>query len=141
MTNEFLRAASDECLDYRPQSDFMTVREQAAHLCEVQGAYQLAFSGEPVDFARKGEFAPPSLERDAIIDTLAELDRRLIELLDTFRDDPDAFRLDWFGSRLGIPGFTGVFIQHEALHHGQWAAYAALGGYPRPIGWLMNWGL
>ena len=141
MTTEFLVGASDECLDLRPEKSFMTIREQAAHLCEVQGVHQLALSQEPVDMARKPEFGPATLDREAILECLAARDRQLLELLDALRPDPAAFRLDWYGAEIGVAGFGMVFIQHESIHHGQWAAYAALGGHARPIGWLLNWGL
>ena len=141
MTTEFLREASNECLDFRPGPSFMTIREQAGHLSEVQGTYQLALRGEEPDFARKPEFAPRSLEVAAILAALAERDEELDGLLDKLRSVEDTFRISWFGNELGISGFGAVFIQHESLHHGQWAAVATLGGFPRPMGWLLNWGL
>ena len=57
------------------------------------------------------------------------------------RSDPEAFSIDWYGAKLGISGYGAVFIQHEALHHGQWTAHTALGGFPTPTGWIVNWGL
>ena len=101
MTTEFLAEATDECIDDRLGPGFVTIREQAGHLAEVQGIYQLALRGEPVDW----------------------------------------FRVEWYGTDLGLSGFGAVFIQHESIHHGQWAAYAAIGGHRRPDGWLLNWGL
>jgi uncharacterized damage-inducible protein DinB len=141
MTADFVEQASDECLDLRLGSGFMTIREQAGHLAEVQGVYQLAFTGEAVDFARKGEFAPRSLERTALLEELAARDRELAHSLDGLGTDPSTFRLDWFGTELGVAGYLAVFIQHESLHHGQWAAYAAIADHPRPVSWLLNWGL
>jgi uncharacterized damage-inducible protein DinB len=141
MTTEFLTTAGDACLDDRPGDGFMTIREQAGHLAEVQGVYQLALRGEAVDWGRKPEFAPASLDRDDIAAALAARDAELGELLAPLRADPDGFRVDWYGTELGLSGFGGVFIQHESLHHGQWAAYAAMGGHARPDGWQLNWGL
>jgi uncharacterized damage-inducible protein DinB len=141
MTTEFLREASDECLDLRPTASFMTIREQAGHLSEVQGAYQLALRGEEPDFSRKAEFAPRSLEVPAILDALAARDRELDDLLAALRPKEATFRIPWYGNEMSVAGFGAVFIQHESLHHGQWAAVAALGDFPRPIGWLLNWGL
>lgn len=141
MTTEFLSTAADACLDFRPGEKFMTIREQAAHLVEVQGAYQLAFAGEAVDFARKPEFTPAADDAGTIIAALDRQDAALRVYLEGLRGDPAAFSIDWYGSRLGVSGYGAVFIQHESLHHGQWAAYAALGGYPTPDGWVLNWGL
>jgi hypothetical protein len=59
MTVDFISDASDECLDYRPGPAFMTIREQAAHLSEVQDIYQLALGGNEADWARKPEFSRP----------------------------------------------------------------------------------
>jgi uncharacterized damage-inducible protein DinB len=141
MTTEFLATASDDCLDAWLDPGFVTIREQAGHLAEVQGIYQLALRGEPVDWDRKPEFSPADDSREAIAAALAERDRELEVLLDGLRPDAGAFRIDWYGTELGLTGYGAVFIQHESIHHGQWAAYAALGGYRRPDGWLLNWGL
>jgi len=141
MTIEFLEHASDDCLDFRPTDKFMTIREQAVHLVEVQGAYQFAFTNEPTDFSRKPEFTPAQTDPASIVHALGAQDDILRGHLERLRGNPDAFKLDWYGTELGIGGFGAVFIQHEALHHGQWAAHCALGGYPTPTGWIMNWGL
>jgi len=141
MTLEFLTEATDECLDERLAPGFVTIREQAAHLAEVQGIYQLALRGEPVNWDRKPEFTPAGDDRAAIATALADRDRELVDLLDRLRPDPTAFQIDWYGTNLGLSGYGAVFIQHESIHHGQWAAYAAIGGHRRPNGWLLNWGL
>lgn len=141
MTIEFLEFASDECLDFRPTDKFMTIREQAAHLVEVQAMYQFAFAGEEIDFARKSEFTPNGTDAASLVQALGKQDAVLHSHLDRLRDDPDAFSIDWYGAELGLSGFGAVFIQHEALHHGQWTAHTALGGFPTPTGWILNWGL
>jgi uncharacterized damage-inducible protein DinB len=141
MTTEFLEFASDECLDFRPTEKFMTIREQASHLVEVQAMYQLGFAGEEIDFARKPEFTPARDDAASLVKALAEQDAVLHAHLEQLRADPDRFSIHWYGTDLGISGFGAVFIQHEALHHGQWAAHTALGGFPTPTGWILNWGL
>lgn len=119
----------------------MTIREQAVHLVEVQGTYQFAFTNEPTDFSRKPEFTPTGTDSASIVRALGAQDEILRGHLERLRNQPDAFTIDWYGTKLGISGFVAVFIQHEALHHGQWAAHCALGGFPTPTGWIMNWGL
>ena len=141
MTIEFLEHASDHCLDIPPSDKFMTIREQAVNLVEVQGAYQLALTNEPTDFSRKPEFTPAQTDSASLVRALGAQDEILRGHLEHLRDKPDAFKLDWYGTELGISGFGAVFIQHEALHHGQWAAHCALGGFQTPTGWIMNWGL
>ena len=141
MTTEFLESASDDCLDFRPTEKFMTIREQAAHLVEVPAIYQLGFAGEETDVARKPEFTPRQTDAASLVRALADQDEVLQSNLERLRADPEAFSIDWYGSTLGVSGFGAVFIQHEALHHGQWTSIAYLGGFPRPLGWLLNWGL
>ena len=141
MTVDFVREASDECLDFRPAAKFATVREQAAHLSEVQGIYQLALRGEEADWLRKPEFGPPTQTRAAILETLSLRDGELDDLLESLEPRATEHRVPWYGSDLTIAAFGCVFIQHESIHHGQWAAHAALGGYPTPSSWVLNWGL
>jgi uncharacterized damage-inducible protein DinB len=141
MTVDFIREASDECLDFRPGPQFATVREQAAHLSQVQGIYQLALRGEEADWARKPEFAPAAQTAGAIIDALADRDRELDGLLASLAPKAEDHRVAWYGSDLSVTAFGSVFIQHESIHHGQWAVHAALGGYPTPAIWQLNWGL
>ena len=52
-----------------------------------------------------------------------------------------SFKIDWFGNRIGFWEYASVLLQHEALHHGQWAVHARLGGWQPPDGWIVNWGL
>jgi hypothetical protein len=42
--------------------------------------------------------------------------------------DTDA-RIDWDGTPFTFAIFTWEFVQHEALHHGQWSIYASLAGF------------
>jgi hypothetical protein len=37
--------------------------------------------------------------------------------------------------------FTWEFVQHEAIHHGQWSIYASLAGFETPLSWRASWGL
>ena len=37
--------------------------------------------------------------------------------------------------------FTWEFVQHEAIHHGQWSIYASLAGFDTPVNWRASWGL
>lgn len=100
MTVDFIRESSDECLDFRPGPSFMTIREQAAHLSEVQGVYQLALCGDEADWARKPEFAPTSQTAEAIIEALVARDRELDHLLALLAPRADDHRIAWYGSSL-----------------------------------------
>ncbi len=84
MTLDYLDFVSDEVLDVRPTPTFRTMREQAVHLAELQGVYQLALRGEVVDYERHAEFAPASDARVDIVAALADRDleyRVLVEAL------------------------------------------------------------
>ena len=37
--------------------------------------------------------------------------------------------------------FTWEFVQHEAIHHGQWSIYASLAGFDTPLSWRTSWGM
>ena len=37
--------------------------------------------------------------------------------------------------------FTWEFVQHEAIHHGQWSMYASLAGFDTPLSWRTSWGM
>jgi hypothetical protein len=141
MTREFLEHASDELLDFVPAPGFVPVRLQAAHLAEVQGAYQEMFSTGTVDFSHKAQYTPDGTSRHEILAALEHRDADLAAHIDALRPRTSSWTVEWFGNRIGVAGFGAVFIQHEALHHGQWAVHAHLSGAPVPIGWLLNWGL
>ena len=40
-----------------------------------------------------------------------------------------------------VPDEEWEFVQHEAIHHGQWAVYAVLAGFETPPGWQRAWNL
>ena len=141
MTIEFLEGASDDCLDFRPGPAFSTIREQARHLICVQGMYHLGLRGMPVDFSGKESYYEGPVDAPSLIAGLRAADDELADLLAQIRRNGDEFEIDWYGNLLGIAGYGAVFVQHEALHHGQWVVHARLGGFPTPIGWLLNWGL
>ena len=139
LTREFVEEMPDDCLDNRPARHFASIREQAVHLVECQGVYQLAFRGEKVDFGRKPEFAPSTDDADGLLGAFAKQDAELDTLLSEL--SVRSFKIDWFGNRIGFWEYASVLLQHEALHHGQWAVHARLGGWQPPDGWIVNWGL
>jgi hypothetical protein len=49
--------------------------------------------------------------------------------------------IDWDGTPFTFAQFTWEFVQHEAIHHGQWSLYAALAGFETPLSWRTSWGL
>jgi hypothetical protein len=49
--------------------------------------------------------------------------------------------IDWDGTLFTFALFTWEFVQHEAIHHGQWSIYASLAGFDTPLSWRASWGL
>jgi len=131
MTLEYLHVVSDEVLDLRPTPAFRTMREQAVHLAELQGVYQLALRGEPVDYDRATEFAPASDRREDVVAAMAERDEEYATLVEALLPGGTEQRLEaWYG--ITLDGFDGHHVDHERLHQGQWIALTALAGHPQP---------
>jgi hypothetical protein len=49
--------------------------------------------------------------------------------------------IDFFGSQISDVDYLYGYVQHEAIHHGQWSLYAAQGGHATPDLWRLQWGL
>lgn len=43
------------------------------------------------------------------------------------------FKVDFCGMRMAFAEYGHILLQHEAIHHGQWSLYAALGGFKRLV--------
>lgn len=131
MTLEYLTFVSDEVLDLRPTPTFRTMREQAVHLAELQGVYQLALRDEEVDYGRGAEFSPSSDRRADISAALADRDGEYVALVEELLPRGPGHRLDaWYG--LTLAEFDRHHAEHERLHQGQWVALTALAGHPQP---------
>jgi uncharacterized damage-inducible protein DinB len=131
MTLEYLDFVSDAVLDLRPTPTFRTMREQAVHLAELQGVYQLALRGEAVAYGRASEFSPASDRREDIVAAMAERDREYTALVDELLPKGPEHRLEsWYG--MTLEGFDSHHADHERLHQGQWIALTALAGHPQP---------
>ena len=138
MTVEYLQFVSDDVLDLRPTPTFRTMREQAVHLAELQGVYQLALQDEAVDYDRCHEFAPRSDVRTDIIAAMADRDREYATLVESLLPRGPHFRLEaWYDMTLA--DFDGHHVDHERLHQGQWIALTALAGHPQPPQSARTW--
>src|SRR5262249_35313572 len=102
MTREFLEQASDALLDFVPAPGFVSVRDQASHLVEVQGVYQEVLAGGANDFSHKSRYTPSGTEREVILVALARMDAELEQQLDRLRPSAARWTVDWFGNRIGI---------------------------------------
>jgi hypothetical protein len=88
-----------------------------------------------VDSMRKREHYAGPLSREALLAALDEKHRGLLETVDI--DAP----IDGDGMPFSFALFTWEFVQHEAIHHGQWSIYASLAGFATPLSWRASWGL
>ena len=131
MTLDYLDFLPDDVLDLRPAAGFRTVREQAVHLAELQGVYQLALRGEAVDYDRAGEFSPASDRRGDIVAAMGDRDREYAALVESLLPHGPHHRLEaWHG--MTLVEFDRHHAEHERLHQGQWIALTALAGHPQP---------
>jgi hypothetical protein len=112
--------------------------KQLRHVVCVRGVYNDALATKKVDWTRKHEYYVGPLTREELLAALDEKQRKLLATLKTV--DRDAL-IDWNGTPFTFALFTGEFVQHEAIHHGQWSLYASLAGFETPISWRASWGL
>jgi len=153
LTVDFVRAVPDDKWDFTPDPPEQTGRarpahriglgfapfsKQLRHLVCVRGVYNAALVKTRVDWTRKHEHYSGPLTREALLAALDEKQQQLIATLETV--DVDAI-IDWDGTPLTFALFTWEFVQHEAIHHGQWSIYASIAGFDTPLSWRASWGL
>lgn len=153
LTADFARAVPDDRWDFTPSpagssgrppapgrlgDGFAPFSKQLRHVVCVRGVYADALANGKVDWSRKNEHYGGSLSRAALLEGLDEQQQRLGALLG---DVDPAISIDWDGFPYTFDLFAGEFVQHEAIHHGQWSVYAALGGFDTPPSWQDSWGL
>ena len=153
LTVDFVRAVPNDKWDFTPdppaRSDrapaphrigqgFAPFCKQLRHVVCVRGVYNDALLTRKVNWPRKHEHYAGPLTRDALLSALDEKQRQLLEILKTVDVSAD---IDWGGTPFTFALFACEFVQHEAIHHGQWSVYASLGGFDTPLSWRTSWGL
>jgi hypothetical protein len=94
------------------------------------------------EFARKHEHYRGSLAPAELVAGLRAKDAELDGILGRLGEDGAAgFEIDFFGRKRSFARYAAIMVQHEAIHHGEWGVYAALGGFATPPGWKLNWGI
>jgi uncharacterized damage-inducible protein DinB len=137
LTADFVRAVPDDKWNFAP-GRFGPFSKQLRHVVCVRGVYNDALVSKRVDWTRKSEHYVGPLEREPLLAALDEKQRQLLDILGTV--DIDAV-IDWDGTPFTFSIFTWEFVQHEAIHHGQWSLYASLAGFATPSSWQSSWGL
>ena len=153
LTVDFARAVPEDKWDFSPDphgksrrspaehrvgDSFAPFSKQLRHVVCVRGVYNAALAARRVDWTRKHDHYVGPLTRAALLAALDGQQRRLLGTLDTF--DVDA-TIDWDGTPFTFAAFTWEFVQHEAIHHGQWSLYASLAGFDTPLSWRTSWDL
>ena len=123
---------------HRMSDRFAPFCKQLRHVVCVRGVYNAALATRKVDWTRKHDHYGGPLTREALLPALEEKQRQLLAILETV--DIEA-AIDWDGTPFTFALFTWEFVQHEAIHHGQWSLYAALAGFDTPLSWRTSWGL
>jgi len=153
LTADFARAVPDDKWDFTPAPPGQSSRVRAPHrICDgfapfckqlrhvicVRGVYNAALAMKKVDWTRKHEHYAGPLTRQTLLAALDEKQRDLLATLETVNIDAP---IDWNGTPFTFALFTWEFVQHEAIHHGQWSIYASLAGFDTPLSWRASWGL
>jgi len=153
LTVDFVRAVPDDKWDFTPEpagklgrvpaphrigDGFAPFCKQLRHVVCVRGVYNAALATRKVDWTRKQNYYVGPLTREALLPALEEKHRQLLATLETV--DVDA-AIDWDGTPFTFALFTWEFVQHEAIHHGQWSICASLAGFDTPFSWRASWGL
>ena len=153
LTVDFVRAVPEDKWDFTPDPPRKSDRPQAPHrighgcvpFCKqlrhlvcVRGVYNDALATGKVDWARKHEHYIGPLTRESLLAALDDKQRQLLAILETVDIDSP---IDWEGTPFTFAVFTWDFVQHEAIHHGQWSIYASTAGFDTPLSWRTSWGL
>jgi DinB superfamily len=153
LTADFVRAVPENKWDFTPDAlvasgpipapgrighGFAPFCKQVRHVVCVRGVYNAALATRKVDWARKHDHYVGPLTRAGLLAALDDKQRQLLATLQTI--DTDAL-IDWDRTAFSFAMFTWEFVQHEAVHHGQWSIYAALAGFDTPLSWRASWGL
>ena len=153
LTVDFVEAVPEDRWDFTPDPPerpgrlpdpvrlgvgFAPFSKQLRHLVCVRGVYNAALTTKQVDWARKHERYSGPLTRDALLPALIDKQGQLLTTLATVDAGTS---IDWGGTAYSLADFTWEFVQHEAIHHGQWSIYASLGGFSTPLSWRRSWRL
>ncbi len=153
LTVDFVRAVPEDKWDFTPdppeKSDcapvprrigyrFAPFCKQLRHVVCVRGVYNAALATKKVDWTRKHDHYAGPLTREALLAALDDKQRQLLAMLETVNIDAP---IDWDGTPFTFALFTWEFVQHEAIHHGQWSIYASLARFDTPLSWRASWGM
>jgi hypothetical protein len=138
MTVDFVEAVPDDKWDYTPGGGLGPFCRQLRHVVCVRGVYNAALTTKKADFSTIRDHYGGSLARGDLLPALNDIQQRFLAALETVDTN---VTIDFGGTAFPFDNFAGEVIQHESIHHGQWSAYAYLGGFPTPRSWRAGWRL
>ena len=153
LTADFARAVPEDKWDFTPDPPgkpgraaiphrigvgFAPFCKQLRHVVCARGVYNAALATKKLAWAPRHEYYVGPLTREELLGALDDKQRQLIATLETVDIDVP---IDFGGTPFTFALFTGEFVQHEAIHHGQWSVYASLAGFDTPLSWRTSWGM
>jgi len=143
LTGDFARAVPEDSWDCTPDPPdkpgrvaiphrigvgFAPFCKQLRHVVCARGVYNAALTTKKLDWSRRHEYYTGALTKEALIGALDDKQRQLIATLETVDVDVS---IDFGGTAFTFALFAWEFVQHEAIHHGQWS----------PLSWRTSWGM
>ncbi len=141
MTVAFVGAVPERCWESTPHAGFGPFNKQLRHMVCVRGVYNDGMTSRRIDFSRKHEHYSGGLGREELTSALAEKHADLQRILSELPEELDVPVIDFFGRQVSHIDYLYGYVQHEAIHHGQWSIYAAHGKFEPPELWRTAWGL
>lgn len=142
ITNDYLKQIPVENWNYTHHKKFATLAKQFRHMVWVYGAYIDGIENRKIDLSKKKSFYDGPLEKEAIQAALKSMDEKFFSVTDGLRSQNlDEYKIDFFGQEMGIIEYSHVMVQHESVHVGIWANYAAFAGFETPKSWQNDWEL
>ena len=141
MTYEFIEGVSEKNWLFTPHSASSPLAEQFRHMAQVAGVYNSGLRNGALNWSLKKDSYDGPLDKAMIVASLRDHDADLDALLgEVYSSDLRDRKIDLHDNRVGVVEFTYVILHHEAVHQGQWAMYAKLGGWELPPRWRFSWG-
>jgi uncharacterized damage-inducible protein DinB len=142
LTVEFVDTTPAEHWMTSPHSDYAPLAKQVRHLVWVSGLYNDALQNRKINLKNKKTCYAGTLERGELRAALQAQDEILWAILSPLNEaEANRYSMDFFGGNSGLYEFLNNMIQHESMHHGMWALYAKLAGFPCPRTWKSTWEL
>jgi len=141
MTWKFAEAVPDEHWEYSPREGFAPFNKQLRHVICVRGVYNDGLVSKNADFSKKRAHYAGGLGQEDLLGALHGKHNELHEIIEELGGDPEEPVIEFFGRKVSHSDFFYGYVQHEAIHHGQWSLYAALAGFDVPELWRVQWGL